>query len=237
MREADDNRKALLRMIADFVQKILHSKTPSHRTTVDFSDKPTTPLKQTVKPPPPLRSVHSDSHEIIYETPSSSQERGVLEDEEDEEEEVGNADNDYVETDARDFGNKYFGEIAGPYVLSYLYDSKSLDKDFGIRKDEDGDFRIGRSLIEIVENSDIYVDGKTYAGTPGLYELITRKKVNKSLITTRDLKNYRRIIEASSVHKKHNNSKGPIKTTRGLNSKRSSPTYFLPRIRGASRLH
>ena len=98
--------------------------------------------------------------------------------------------NDYVETDARDFGNKYFGEIAGPYVVSYLYDSTSLDKDFGIRKGEDGDFRIGRSLIEIDENSNIHVDVKT------------RKKVNKSLITTRDLKNYRRILEASSVHKK-----------------------------------
>ena len=82
MREAD-NRKALLRMIADFVQKILTSNTPSHRTTVDFSDKPTTPLKQTVTPSPPRPpSVHPDSHEIMYETPSSSQERCVLEDEE-----------------------------------------------------------------------------------------------------------------------------------------------------------
>jgi len=171
-------------------------------------------LKQTVTPSPPrLRSVHPDSHEIMFETPSSSQERGLLED---EEEEVGNADNDYVETDAREFGNKYFSEIASPYVMSYLYDSTSLDKDFGIRKDDDGDFRIGRSLIEFGENSDIYVDGKTYAGTPGLYELITRKKVNKSLITTGDLKNYRRILEASSAHKKHNNPKGPIKTTRGV---------------------
>ena len=71
-------------------------------------------------------------------------------------------------------------------------------------------------MIEIGENSYIYVDGKAYAGTPGLYELITRKKVNKSLITTRNLKNYRRILEASSTHKKHNNTKGPIKTTRGV---------------------
>jgi len=85
VREAYVNRKALLRMIADFVQKILPSNTPSHRTKVDFSDNPTTPLKQTVTHPPPKRSVHSDSHEIMYETPSSSQERGVLEDEEEEE--------------------------------------------------------------------------------------------------------------------------------------------------------
>ena len=36
---------------------------------------------------------------------------------EDEEEEVGNADNDYIETDARKFGNKYFDQIASPYVM------------------------------------------------------------------------------------------------------------------------
>ena len=129
-------------MIADFVQRILPSNTTSNRTTVDFSDKRTTPLKQTHTPSPPRpRSVHPDSHEIMYETLSSPQERGVLEDE--EEEEVGNADNDYVQTDAREFGNKYFREKASPYVMSYLYDSTSLDKDFGIRKD-DGDFRICR---------------------------------------------------------------------------------------------
>jgi len=135
--------------------------------------------------------------------------------EEDEDDDVGD-DDDHAEPDVQDFGNKYFGKLAAPYVMSYLYNSPSLDKDFGIRKDDDGDFRIGNSLIEIGENSEIYIDGKTYAGTPGLYELITRKKVNKSLITTRDLKNYRRILESSSAHKKHNNPRGPIKTTRGV---------------------
>ena len=96
--------------------------------------------------------------------------------EDEEEDDVGD---DHAEPDVQDFGNKYFGKVAGPYVMSYLYNSLSLDTDFGIRKD-DGDFRIGKSLIEIGENSEIYIDGKTYAGTPGLYELITRKKVNKS---------------------------------------------------------
>ena len=130
-----------------------------------------------------------------------------MEDEEDDDD-VGD---DHAEPDVQDFGNKYFGKVAGPYVMSYLYNSPSLDTDFGIRKDDDGDFRICRSFIEIGENSEIYIDGKTYEGTPGLYELITRKKVNKSLITTRDLKNYRRILEASSAYKKCNNPKGPIK--------------------------
>ena len=209
MREADVNRKALLQMIADFVQKILPSNTS--RTPPAFSDKSSSPLKQTVTTPP--RSFDPDAHEIIYETPTSTRKTGVIKDK--EEDDVGGADNDHTEPDVQDFGNKYFGKVASPYVMSYLYNSPSLDTDFGIRKDDDGDFRIGKSLIEIGENSEIFVDGKTYTGTPGLYELITRKKVSKSLITIRDLKNYRRILEVSSAHRKHNNHKGPIKTKGG----------------------
>ena len=92
-------------------------------------------------------------------------------------------------------------------------------------------------MIEIGENSDIYVDGKTYAGTPGLYELITRKKVSKSLITTRDLNNYRCNLEASSVQKNIIIPSDLKKRHVVLYSKTSSPTYFLPRIRVASRMH
>ena len=100
-----------------------------------------------------------------------------------------------------------------------------------------GIFQIGKSLIEIGEISEIYVDGKTYTGTPGLYELITLKKVNKCLITTRDLKNYRRILEASSAHKKHNNPKGTIKTTRGVKFREVISHLFPATKRGLSRPH
>ena len=91
-----------------------------------------------------------------------------------------------------------------------------LDKEFGIRKDADGHFGIGKSPIEIDENSDVFVEGKTYTGTPGLFELLTRKKINKSLITTQDLKNYRRILDVTNAHRKHNKRAGVIKATRGV---------------------
>ena len=77
-----------------------------------------------------------------------------------EEEDLGIAEDDDVETEIRDFGTKYFGKIANPYV-TYIYNTSALDKDFGIRKDADGQFRLGRSLIEIDEKSDVFVDGKT----------------------------------------------------------------------------
>ena len=83
MREADVNRKALLQLIADFVQKVLPRTTTAtaSRTRPAFSDKSTSPLKHTDTPPPQSRD--PDSHEIVYETPSS-RETVVMEEEDDD---------------------------------------------------------------------------------------------------------------------------------------------------------
>ena len=65
-----------------------------------------------------------------------------------------------------------------------------------------------------------FLDGKTYTGTPGLFELLSRKMLNKSLITTRVLINYRRIFEASFAHLDHNHPSDVIKTTGDMKSQR-----------------
>ena len=64
-------------------------------------------------------------------------------------------------------------------MTSYLYNRAFLDKAFGIREDADGQFRIDKSPNEIDENSDVFVEGKTYTGTPGLFELLRRKKTKQ----------------------------------------------------------
>ena len=56
-----------------------------------------------------------------------------------------------------------------------------MDKDFGIRKDADGTLRIGDSIVDLDPDSNVYVQGKMYKGTKGLFELLTRKKVKHSL--------------------------------------------------------
>ena len=189
MREADINRKSLLRSIADLFQKMLPVNTPARIPKSEVSDfsgrtsKPATPSLQAFDTQGP-----STSREIIYQTPDPSPAA------KDSEEPGGNVEDNYLETDAQDFGNRHFGKIARTYVTSYLYNRAFLDTDFGIPKDADGQFRIGKSSIEIEENSDVFVEGNTYSGRPGLFELLTRQKVNKSLITTKDLKNYRCIL-------------------------------------------
>jgi hypothetical protein len=93
----------------------------------------------------------STSREIVYETPKSSLvtgERGY-------EEEGVDDERDFTEKDINEFGTKHFGELASPYVPPYLYNKAYLDRDYGIRKDPDGQFRIGNSLIEIDEHSNV----------------------------------------------------------------------------------
>ena len=89
---------------------------------------------------------------------------------------------------------KHFASIASPYVSSYAFRDRNVDKNFGIRREADGTFKIDTSTVEIDPESNVYVQGKMYEGAPGLFELLTRKKVDHSLLSTNDLKNYRHIL-------------------------------------------
>ena len=77
MREADINRKSLIRSIADLFQKMLPVKS-------ELSTPP---------PPPPLDT------QLL---PSTSRNKPDPSPEEEEEEDVGNAEDDYVETEVQD---------------------------------------------------------------------------------------------------------------------------------------
>jgi len=46
--------------------------------------------------------------------------------------------------------------------------------------------------------------------------LFTRKKVDHSLISTQDLKNYRRILEMTNGHRENHDPSGVIKKARGI---------------------
>ena len=45
----------------------------------------------------------------------------------------------------------------------------------------------------IDQDSNVFVKGKSYRGTRGLFELLTRKKVDQSFITNRDLQSIRQV--------------------------------------------
>ena len=117
--------------------------------------------------PPHYRVRHK---KIIYETAKRPGEA------EEEEENEGAS---YIpEPEVTEFSTKHFVSVASPYVSSYAYRSWNVDKDFGIRREADGSFRIGNSVVDIYPQRNVYVQGKIYEGSRGLFELLTRKKVN-----------------------------------------------------------
>ena len=70
---------------------------------------------------------------------------------------------------------------------------KLADTTFGIRSKKTEYYRIGNAPITI-QGDDITVEGKTYDGTPGLWELITMAKPNESIYDDNDLNDYAEIL-------------------------------------------
>ena len=67
------------------------------------------------------------------------------------------------ESSVRAFSARHFSAIASPYVSAYVYRTGNLDRDYGMRRDADGSFRIGNA--EVVNDQDsVFVKGKSYRG-------------------------------------------------------------------------
>jgi len=87
-----------------------------------------------------------------------------------------------------------------------------------MRRDVDGTFRIGNAEVEIDQDSNVFVQGKSYKGTRGLFEILTRKKVDRSFTTVSDLRWYKEIFKATHGHLENHDPSGVIKT-RGVKFK------------------
>ena len=71
-----------------------------------------------------------------------------------------------------------FGEIACPYLKPYIHYARFLDKQYGIRREDDGSFMIVDSILSVDETRDVY-KRETFSGTRGLWELVTPKNINR----------------------------------------------------------
>lgn len=103
-----------------------------------------------------------------------------------------------------------FGNIAESYMSLFENKSHSIDNVFGIRKDEN-QFKIGEKPVFVNENN-VIVDNEAYEGTPGLWELLTKKHVDYSKVSKSDLENYKKILIQSGAHL---DSRGRIKSSKG----------------------
>jgi len=63
------------------------------------------------------------------------------------------------EATVKAFSEQNFGAVASPYVAAYVFRTGNVHKNFGMRRDVDGTFRIGDADVEIDQDSNVVVHG------------------------------------------------------------------------------
>jgi len=88
--------------------------------------------------------------------------------------------------------------LAGEYLEKYSQKEGGADETFGIRR-EKGKYCMGRKRVIIDKDSNLFVDGKTYEGTQGLWELIVKNKPETGVYDDNDVINYKKIIKTTGA--------------------------------------
>jgi hypothetical protein len=78
---------------------------------------------------------------------------------------------------------------------------------------------ISESPVDVDVNSNIHIRKKEFRGNKGLWELLTRKRVDKKLISTDDLQQYKRILELKNTYLEGYDRDANINVTTGLKFK------------------
>ena len=95
----------------------------------------------------------------------------------------------------------------GDIVQKILKYSKDVDIDpyFGIIENENGDFQMGITIVQITKDDDILTEGVKFQGTTGLWSLIMFKKPKEGNYSLKDLEEYQRLVEMTNVMSLPNN--------------------------------
>jgi hypothetical protein len=111
------------------------------------------------------------------------------------------------------------------YIHNVLKRKLSHDPTFGVyRDDTDGSFKIGRSSFKY-NSKNVFVDGKKYKATQGLWELLTKSKPDVNIVTFQDRQAYKQILLQSNAHRVNYSPTGKIKANKGIKY-----TRFISRL-------
>jgi len=116
-----------------------------------------------------------------------------------EDDDVYDNDDGFLEEDEKSFGREYVGSVSSPYLMHYVYKRRFLDTQYGIRKDGDT-FKIGGITVLVHQDDDITINENEFRGFEGLWELLTRKNVNKEHVTSDNLRKYKKILLLTNAH-------------------------------------
>jgi hypothetical protein len=225
LHEEDIERKNQIKTVADFLKQVLPASPSSDTQTEHGPPVKPEPSLPTRAIPTKRRSLSyetttptpSTSSDVVYET-STPQPLSIKRDvDDDDDDDYVSTDDQQIEPDVLDYGAMTVGALASPYVSPYLYESKKrcLDTEYGIRRDADG-LMIGDSRVGVDSDGNIQIKNVEFPATKGLWELLTRKRVDNKSITRDDLKQYKTIFKRSNAHLEGYNPEANIRTSKGL---------------------
>jgi hypothetical protein len=104
--------------------------------------------------------------------------------------------------------------IHSEYINNVLKRKVSHDRNFGVYQDETGgSFKIGRSGFKF-NNRHVFVDGRKYKATQGLWELLTEANPDRNSVTMQDRQTYKQIIIQSNAHRVSYSPSSKIKASK-----------------------
>jgi len=119
--------------------------------------------------------------------------------------------------------------VNSKYMDNVLKRKGSHDPTFGVYQDDkDSSFKIGRSTFKY-NNKHVFVDGKKYKSTQGLWELLAKSKPDKNLVTLQDRQAYKQILLQSNAHRLNYSPTGRIRANKGLKYTRFISQLFTDR--------
>jgi hypothetical protein len=109
-----------------------------------------------------------------------------------------------------------FHPVHSKYIQNVLKHKLTHDPTFGVYQDDTGgSFKIGRSSFTYTDNS-VFLDGRKYNATQGLWELLTKARPDINMVTPQDKQAYKQILLQSNAHKVNYNPTGKIKVNKGM---------------------
>jgi len=78
---------------------------------------------------------------------------------------------------------------------------------------------IGDSQVGVDRDCNIHINNVEFLATKGLWELLTRKRVDIKSVTTPDIKQYKTILEMTNAHLEGYKPRANIHTSKGVKYK------------------
>lgn len=113
---------------------------------------------------------------------------------------------------------KFLGPLSQKYIGDVLSGNQDSDIVYGVYFDKD-EMMLGNKRFDVDNTDNILIDGVRYIGTHGIYELIFKKRPNRTVYTEDDLQKYKSILMITSAHKRDHIAQNPIQGNRGYKYK------------------